>query len=347
MKKKLIYPLACLAALLAAGCSNDGGPAGLPEETPAVTFRIDTRSAINDGAQLTRLYLGERKPEHATEDMEHLHLNSYVDITGGKVTLEGLMPQWYKFVFLCVPDIAGTGKAIFTAEDPLEGSCDLNDVMIDYLPVLNLSAGSMMQTPGADPEVLQATPDGNIYREVINRWVTILGEEEEYDGEGVTLTRLNGQLIIDMGVLEDQFGGIDNFEQGKVTVTLTVNDTPTRLYVTDNDADEVKTAAPQTISWTTTPTPNTVGDDTDPTQRHLITVNLLPGMLNGSITVNTPEEEYTYPLQGDNGQVSIKKNTQTKLIFNGVKANDFTVQYAGFADTGIDVDRDDWDGWRE
>ena len=347
MKKKLIYPLACLAALLAAGCSNDRSPAGLPEETPAVTFRIDTRAAIDDGAQLTRLYLGERKPEHATEDMEHLHLNSYVDITGGKITLEGLMPQWYKFVFLCVPDIAGTGKAIFTAEDPLEGSCDLNDVMIDYLPVLNLSAGSMMQTPGADPEVLQATPDGNIYREVINRWVTIPGEEEEYDGEGVTLTRLNGQLIIDMGVLEDQFGGIDNFERGKVTVTLTVNDTPTSLYVTDNDADEVKTAAPQTISWTTTPTPNTVDKDTDPTQHHLITVNLLPGMLNGSITVKTPEGEYTYPLQGDSGQVSIKKNTQTKLIFNGVKANDFTVQYAGFAGTGIDVDTDDWNGWTE
>ncbi len=347
MKKKLIYPLACLAALLAAGCSNDGGPAELPEETPAVTFRIDTRADIDDGAQLTRLYLGERKPEHATEDMEHLHLNSYVDITGGKVTLEGLMPQWYKFVFLCVPDIEDTGEAIFTVEDPLEGSCDLNDVMIDYLPVLNLPAGSMMQTPGTDPTVLQATPDGDIYRKVINRWVTIPEEGEAYDGEDVTLTRLNGQLIIDMGVLEDQFGGIDNFEQGKVTVTLTVNDTPTRLYVTDNDADEVKTAAPQTISWTTTPTPNTVGNDTDPTQRHLITVNLLPGMLSGNITVKTPEGEYTYPLQGDNGQVSIKKNTQTKLIFNGVKANDFTVQYAGFADTGIDVDTDHWDGWTE
>ena len=176
MKKKLIYPLACLAALLAAGCSNDRGPAGLPEETPAVTFRIDTRADIDDGAQLTRLYLGERKPEHATEDMEHLHLNSYVDITGGKITLEGLMPQWYKFVFLCVPDIAGTGKVIFTVEDPLEGSCDLNDVMIDYLPVLKLPAGSAMQS--TDPTVLQATPDGNIYRKVINRWVTIPGEGE-------------------------------------------------------------------------------------------------------------------------------------------------------------------------
>lgn len=332
MKWRYLYPLACLCALLAAGCSGDDTPAGLAD-APTAVFRLSTRATdIDDAVRLTRLYLGERKPEHASEA---LHCNRVVDITGGQVALTDLKPQWYKFVFLCVPRLEGTGTALFTEETPGQGSCDLNKQMIDYLPVLRQAPGTEM--PHRD------IPDGDIFRKVINRWV-VSGETVN---ENVELGRLNGRLVIDMGVLEDQFEGT---VQG---ITLQVDNTPTRLYLTDNDVDEIKTADPQTLTWTTTPEPNPTtdaeGNPIDPAGHHVISVSLLPGLLNGSITVQTDLGSFTYPLQGSyNGyQLSIKQNTQTKLEFNGVLDGHFQVRYAGYVDAGIDVDDDAWDGWQE
>lgn len=331
MKLKYLFPLACFCIGGMAGCTDDDTPTE-PTETSAVNFQLSTRADIDDETQLTRLYLGERKPEHASED---LHCNRVVDITGGQVALTDLKPQWYKFVFLCVPDIAGTGTALFTEETPGTGSCDLNQQMIDYLPVLQQPAGTEMPK--------QDTPDGDIFRKVINRWV----KSGDTVTEDVVLNRLNGQLIIDMGVLEDQF-------DGRVTqITLQVDNTPTRLYLTDNDVDEIKTADPQTVTWTTKPQANNIeegGKPIDPAGHHVITVNLLPGTLNGSLTVqNDRGYTYTYPLKGSasGSQLSIKPNIRTKLEFNGIMDGNFTVKYAGYTDTGIDVDDNDWDGWEE
>ena len=331
MRLKYLFPLACFCTAWMAGCTDDDAPAG-PTQAPAVSFELSTRASISDDTQLTRLYLGERKPEHASED---LHCNRVVDITGGQVALTDLKPQWYKFVFLCVPDIAGTGTALFSEETPGAGSCDLNLQMIDYLPVLQQAPGSEM------PE--HATPDGDIFRKVINRWV----KSGETATEDVVLNRLNGQLIIDMGVLEDQFDGC------VTQITLQVDNTPTRLYLTDNDVDEIKTADPQTVTWITTPQANNIeegGKPIDPAGHHVITVNLLPGTLSGNLSVQTSKGyTYTYPLEGSVGgsQLSIKPNTRTRLEFNGITEGNFTVKYAGYTDTGIDVDDNDWDGWEE
>lgn len=327
MKKNSLYTLACLgvAALLAAGCSGDDA-AGDFVEPAAATFRISTRAEVNDDTQLTRLYIGERKPEHASEA---LHCNRVVDIVGGTLNLTDLKPQWYKFVFLCVPKIDGTGEDIFTEETPGDGSCDMNKQMVDYTPVLNQAPGTVF------PNV--PTPDGDIFRKVINRWVL----SDKKVSEDVTLNRLNGQLVIDMGVLEDQF------EHEVKQITLQVEDTPTRLYITDNDVDEIKTADPKTFTWTTKPDNNDLTQG-DPKNHHKLTVNLLPGTLSGSITVTTEGKEFTYPLTGLNApSLSIKQNTRTVLEFNGVQDNYFTVRYAGYAGTGIDVDDDEWDGWQD
>ena len=334
--KTYLYPL--LAGLMGlAACTQDDMPADPTEETAAVTFRVGTRAEGETPDRLARLYIGERKPEHFTEDTTHLHVNQIVDFKDRTVTVSGLKPQWYKFAFVSVPRIEGTGTGLFTETDPKEGSCDLNDQMIDYKPILLRGPGTTM------PD--KATPDGDIFRKVINRW-TLSGEMVSED---VTMNRLNGQLVIDMGVLEDQFD-CDGFTQGEVIVTVTVNDIPTRLYLTDNDADEIKTADNfNSMSWQTQPQPNDVSNTQDPKEHHIITLNLLPCTLSGSVTVKTPKakEGFTYPLQGTGGQLSIKQNTRTKLTFNGIADGHFSVKYAGFSDTQIDVDTDEWDGWKE
>ena len=336
--KTYLYPL--LAGLLClAGCTGDDTPMEQPEET-AATFRIDTRGEIGPN-RLARLYIGERKPEHFTEDPTHLHVNRIVDFSGGSVTVEDLKPQWYKFAFVSVPDIDGTD--IFTETTPGKGSCDLNDQMIDYKPVFLQGVGSyMMENPKEENNTsniaIYSTPDGDIFRKVENYWL-----QSGNNTINVELNRLNGQLEIDMGVLEDQF------EHEVTQITLQVEDTPTRLYITDNDVDEIKTADPKTFTWTTKPDKNEPEEGKDPENHHKLTVNLLPGTLSGSITVMTEAgEEFTYPLTGLNApSLSIKQNTRTVLEFNGVQNNYFTVRYAGYADSGINVDDDAWDGWKE
>lgn len=327
MKKGILYYsiLFCTAAMFAAGCTESGHPAGMEEDT-AVTFCLTRAAGIGEG-RLARLYIGERKPEHSSEA---LHCNSFHDFSGATVQVSGLLPQWYKFVFLSVPEIAGVGDDVFTEEIPGDGTCDMNKLMIDYMPVLEQSAGT--EFPVA------ALSDGDIFRKVINRWM----ESDEISEENVEMTRLNGQLEIDMGILEDQFDG--SVEK----IVLEIADTPTRIYITDNDCGEIKTTGLETVSWTTRPYHNVTGANQDPVSHHKISVNLLPGALTGSITVRmTGGEDYVYPLVGDNGaSLSIKANTRTKLEFNGLRDGYFTVRYAGYADAGIDVDDDAWDGWK-
>ena len=310
MKKGILYYsiLFCTAAMFAAGCTESEHPAGMEEDT-AVTFCLTRAAGIGEG-RLARLYIGERKPEHSSEA---LHCNSFHDFSGATVQVSGLLPQWYKFVFLSVPEIAGVGDDVFTEEIPGDGTCDMNKLMIDYMPVLEQSAGT--EFPVA------ALSDGDIFRKVINRWM----ESGEISEENVEMTRLNGQLEI----------------------VLEIADTPTRIYITDNDCGEIKTAGMETVSWTTRPEHNETGANQDPLSHHKISVNLLPGALTGSITVRmTGGEEYVYPLTGDNDAgLSIKANTRTKLEFNGLRDGYFTVRYAGYADAGIDVDDDAWDGW--
>ena len=155
-------------------------------------------------------------------------------------------------------------------------------------------------------------------------------------------------------LIEHDGGPADNFTQGDVAVRVTLNDVPTGIYVTDNDVDEIKTADNyKSMSWQTQPRPNEIirneeGNKVDVEKKHhVIYINLLPATLSGSVTVTTPNGTFTYPLQGATGQPVIKPNTRTWLTFNGVADGQFTVQYAGYEGTQIDVDDDAWDGWKE
>ena len=178
-----------------------------------------------------------------------------------------------------------------------------------------------------------------VYRKIIDRWAianSILEEEVE-------LTRVTGQLIMNMGKVADQFP-----KQPK-SITVTLNNIPTSFYLRDYAMDSVivkdEAVEDKTFTWTVSE------DDWTNNRRQEFAIALLPATLgNASVTINYGEgsEKETYKLQNSNEQpIVIKKNTRTTVLFNGMTTGEFEVRYAGFADGNdavVGVDDDKWNG---
>ena len=327
MKQKLTY-LCGLAAtlLLAAACTNDDPLPAPEQETGSATFHIDTR-ATGDG-QTKYLYVAQRPTENNDEALECIDLQT---LTGESFTLENMTARWYKLAFVSVPQEA-------TVDTDITSNPDFNTYVINYDEVLK------KQNQGKDDDLA-------IYRQVIDRWL-MPGENQD---EAVTLTRLTGQLILNMGKLIDQFPG----QVTNITVTLT--DVPNQIYVHDNANGEIipaGTTAKYTYSY----------DVEDPTSENdfVMYFNLLPFTLKGYLTKEDEEgtevcrvaitykegegeeektDTKTYPLRGEGGAISIQRNTQTYVYFNGLESDEFVVRYDIPTDGGINVDGDEWNGW--
>lgn len=334
-----IYSGLCGCCLWAAGCSNEVLDA---DAEARATFFLTTRAAEDGGTpvaitdkQFTRLLLAERMPEHTTVDgKEELHcaLSSRYDITGGRYQLEGLFGQWYKFAFVCVPAInKEMGAALFQAQTPGQTPTehDFNKLMVDYAPVLDYQKNNLKQAQSEDLAV---------YRKIIDRWIDPVNPSTE----DVTLTRVTGELILDMGIPADQF------EKPVESIELYIPNTVVRLYIHDNAEDEVLTeaedgAATHSFEWAL--------DTNDPAEqntRQVFKIALLPGELKGAkVLVSCKDQPQSFTLQNDNNApVLIKKNIRTKVLFNGMHSNEFEIRYAGFDDKAeIDVPGDDWNGW--
>ena len=324
------YKLMALAvlALLLPGCADD---ASLPPTDGSVAFHLATRSGDEGSTlraigeeQATRLFVAERAQEHVgLGDDEALHLARTVDLTGGSYQLADLYGQWYKFAFVCVPDVEGQnlGTALF-ATDNSENAHDFNDYYINYSPVLTYQANNLREAQGKDLA---------IYREVIDRWVDAVNPTSE----DVVLGRQTGELVLDMGKLKDQF------ENQVSSITLTVT-TPIRFYIRDEAEDQVIVADESEEYFTI--------NVSEQKTRHIFRVSLLPGELTGAnVTVNFEgEASEEFVLQNENKEpIQIKKNTRTTVLFNGLHPDEFEVRYAGFDDGNdatIDVDDDKWDG---
>lgn len=340
MKQKLTY-LCGLAAtlLLAAACTNDDPLPAPEQETGSATFHIDTRAG-GDG-RTTHLYVAQRPTENNDEALECI---DHQTLTGSSFTLENMTARWYKLAFVSVPQGA-------TVSTPDEDGKEYNDYIIDYSGVLNI------ENQGKDDDLA-------IYRQVIDRWL-MPGQNLS---ETVTLTRLTGQLILNMGKLIDQFPG----QVTNITVTLT--DVPNQIYVHDNangDIIPAGTTAKYTYSY----------DVEDPTSENdfVMYFNLLPFTLKGYLTKEDEEgtevcrvaitykegegeeektDTETYPLRGKDSEITIQRNTQTYVYFNGLESDEFVVRYDiptddddgdGVYDDGggIGVDDDIWDGWND
>ena len=324
------YKLMALAvlALLLPGCADD---ASLPSTDGSVAFHLATRSGDEGSTlraigeeQATRLFVAERAQEHVgLGDDEALHLARTVDLTGGSYQLTGLYGQWYKFAFVCVPDVEGKalGTALFATGNS-GNTHDFKDYYINYSPVLTYQAKNLREAQGKDLA---------IYREVIDRWVDAVNPTSE----DVVLGRQTGELVLDMGKPADQF------ENPVSSITLTVT-TPSRFYIRDEAEDQVIVADESEKYFTI--------NVSEQKTRQILRVSLLPGELtDAKVTVNfeggTSEE---FVLQNEYEEpILIKKNTRTTVLFNGMHTDEFEVRYAGFDDGNdatIDVDDDKWDG---
>ena len=382
-----IIKLIAIAAVMLSGCTNDSDV--LPEgEGGTMTFQLSTRAGngIGEGQQV-RLFVAERAQEHSgfpgevlpapdqygeipdyEQPEEDLHVVETIDLGGSSYQVTGLYGQWYKFAFVCTPTI---GEELFGPEPEAEQEPNHNfgECYIDYEPVLEYQSN------------LNAAQDEDlaIYRKVIDRWA----DASSPLTENVTLTRQTGELVLNMGIPEDQFDGeVDHF-----VITL---QTPTQMYVRDMARDSVLIAAvpsEHTFIWNVT----------SQSEEQEIHISLLPDvdpdfelLAEGDDEGETPavtderrlyylaveayadEEENTLvPFKDIEGKektiaviqdindsdednktydrnILIRKNIRTTVLFNGMTTEQFEVRYAGFDgfddNAVVDVDDDAWDG---
>lgn len=342
--------------LLATACQNEDTPAGPETQTASATFHIQTRAG--DGTHQTALYIAERKKENTQDE---LYCSDKKDIIGNTYTLTDMTAQWYKLAFISVP------QGVDLPEIPADSA--FNDLLLDYSPVLDQTQTS---SQGENDDLA-------IYRVIKDRWL-MPGEPLTEDAE---LTRITGQLVLDMGILNDQFAG----QVTQIEVTLT--DVPYRVYLRDNANGEI--IYPEADEGTAS---QDEGDDTpqpeepityerkdftytfpiDQTQwesrnNFKMYFNLLPFTVTGStdenkivsgcrVTITRCEDNQTVPadgpvtetyplIDGTSGSIGIQANTRTTLRFNGLEDNEFVVRYDKFGDNsnGIGVADDEWNGW--
>lgn len=339
MRQGLAGGVLLLAALLA-GCSADEGED--VKDTVDCSFEVRTRgttSSTPDGEnQYTRLYVVERLQEHEADQL-HCATDRRYTLTGGTYALTDLYGQWYKFAFVCVPRWnGGGGEALLTEENPVDKTCDYNKLLIDFSPVLTYQRNNVN---------IAQTADLNVYRQVIDRWI----DPDSVNTEDVEMTRVTGELQIDMGIPADQF------EMNVKTITLTLTTPAVKVYVRDGANDEVTTVSgTQDVVYTLDF--SKLSDEAYKTAmatHQVFRLCLLPEVLSGNITVTFKDSNtsVTLPIgeDTDNGEtlVEVRKNRVTTVLYNGMQKDEFEVRYAGFAtgtdDATVDVDEDEWDGW--
>ena len=333
MKQKLTYLCALAALLTATACTHDDAPGGTTEGTASASFHITTRADGTTGigqGQHAWLYLAERLPE--LPDDEQLYCDQCYNVNNSAYLIEGLTAQWYKLAFICLPQ----GVKAPTVDSDHE----FNDYVIDYSPVLT------------NQDARNPDKDLAIYRQIIDRWLL----PDEKLTENVTLTRITGQLVLDMGILKDQFPG----PVSQITVSL--GQVPQKVYLRDNGNGEIlyqeDESTPKSLSYQFTISPETwEGND-----HFRVYLDLLPFELeDATVTVKhlapvvgqteMQDVELPFPLVsghhsgGETGTISVKPNTRTTVYFRGMKSDEFEVRYAGFDNQSIDVDGDEWNGW--
>ena len=376
-----IIKLIAIAAVVLSGCTNDSDV--LPEgEGGTMTFQLSTRAGngIGEGQQV-RLFVAERAQEHSgfpgevhpapdqdgeipdyEQPEEDLHVVETIDLGGSSYQVTGLYGQWYKFAFVCTPTVGGELFGPETEADK-EPNHDFGECYIDYAPVLDYQEDNLNTAQDEDLA---------IYRKVIDRWADAYSPLTE----DVTLTRQTGELVLNMGIPEDQFDGeVDHF-----VITL---QTRTQMYVRDMARDSVLIVKVPSkkceFTWNVT----------NQSEEQEIHISLLPDVKPGfdSETLAEGDDEGETPAVTDERRlyylaveafdadgepvdikglegttpkeisviqdisknidrnILIRKNIRTTVLFNGMTTEQFEVRYAGFDNNAVvDVDDDAWDG---
>lgn len=319
-------------SLMAAGCSENDSPAADEGQVQAV-FKIESRA---DGTEtLTdeclRMFIADRRQEHDNTEALHCGEDWRIDLTTNSYELSGMTAQWYKFAFVSVPDLEGivNGKSLFTVANGADkNTCDFNELAIDYAPVLKAQQKESNKT---------SVDKLDVWRAVMNRWLQ--PDPDVVLTEDVTMQRLTGRLELNLGIPEDQFRA----EVASIEVTL--NRVPQKFLIHDEDEGQIITQSTQSYTFTYTDIPWDEGSD------YVVTLALPPHEVQAALVVTYTDRSIqpeVYQIVDSNKEaVSIKANTKTTILFNGMETGEFEVRYAGFNEKAvIDVD-DEWNGWSE
>lgn len=321
-------------SLMAAGCSKNDSPVADEGQVQAV-FKIESRA---DGTEtLTdeclRMFIADRRQEHDNTEALHCGEDWRIDLNTNSYELSGMTAQWYKFAFVSVPNCAGVnGKSLFTVANRAdENTCNFNELAIDYAPVLEAQVAEAQQTESNRTSVDKL----DVWRAVMNRWL----QPDEVLTENVTMQRLTGRLELNLGISEDQFRA----EVASIEVTL--NRVPQKFLIHDEDKGQIITQSTESYTFAYTGIPWNKGTD------YVVTLALPPHEIQAALVVTYTDSSIqpeVYQIVDSNKEaVSIKANTKTTILFNGMETGEFEVRYAGFNnDAVIDVD-DEWNGWSE
>lgn len=327
-------------SLMAAGCSENDSPAADEGQVQAV-FKIESRA---DGTEtLTdeclRMFIADRRQEHDNTEALHCGEDWRIDLNTNRYELSGMTAQWYKFAFVSVPDLEGivNGKSLFTvANGADENTCNFNELAIDYAPVLKVQV-----TEAKQPESKRTSVDKlDVWRAVMNRWLQ--PDPDVVLTEDVTMQRLTGRLELNLGIPEDQF-------RAKVdSIAVTLNGVPQKFLIHDEDEGKIitqSTQSTQNYTFTYKDIPWNAGQD------YVVTLALPPHEVQAALVVTYKDgsiQQEGYRIVDSNKEaVSIKANTKTTILFNGMETGEFEVRYAGFNEKAVINVDDEWNGWSE
>lgn len=316
-------------SLMAAGCSENDSPAADEGQVQAV-FKIESRA---DGTEtLTdeclRMFIADRRQEHDNTEALHCGEDWRIDLTANRYELSGMTAQWYKFAFVSVPNCAGVdGKSLFTVANRADkNTCNFNELAINYALVLEAQQKESNMT---------SVDKLDVWRAVMNRWL----QPDQVLTKNVTMQRLTGRLELNLGIPKDQF-------RAKVaSIAVTLNGVPQKFLIHDEDEGQIITQSTQSYTFTYTDIPWDEGSD------YVVTLALPPHEVQAALVVTYTDRSIqpeVYQIVDSNKEaVSIKANTKTTILFNGMETGEFEVRYAGFNEKAvIDVD-DEWNGWSE
>ena len=322
-------------SLMAAGCSNNDSPAADEGQVQAV-FKIESRA---DGTETLadeclRMFIADRRQEHDNTEALHCGEDWRIDLTTNSYELSGMTAQWYKFAFVSVPDLEGivNGKSLFTvANEADKNTCNFNELAINYAPVLEAQV-----TEAKQPESKRTSVDKlDVWRAVMNRWL----QPDVVLREDVTMQRLTGRLELNLGIPKDQFRA----EVDSIAVTL--NGVPQKFLIHDENEGKIITRSTKSYTFTYKDIPWNKGGN------YVVTLALPPHEVQAALVVTYTDisiQPEVYQIVDSNKEaVSIKANTKTTILFNGMETGEFEVRYAGFDGSSIGVADDDWNGWQD
>ena len=161
-------------------------------EAPCAVFHIESRAGAALQEEALRLFIADRREEHQLNEALHCGKEDRIDLKENTYSIEKMVAQWYKFAFISVPDFANDetdGTKMFTvAKDASPETCDFNQLVVDYAPILK----RQKTVPGA-----ATTEDLHVWRAVKDRWL----KPDTTLTENVTLDRVTGELVLNLSLI--------------------------------------------------------------------------------------------------------------------------------------------------